>query len=193
MYHSISNAPGPTSIPVDTFRGQVEALAECGYQALSLGGFMSWRSGKTEIASRSVVITFDDGFADFAESAFPILKSHGFTSSVFLPSGKMGGVEDWDEKPSRRRLMTWRQVADLSKENVEFGGHSVNHRDLTSLSESELKREVVECKERIAQEIGCAPVAFAPPFGKANARERQEIQNAFSLSVGTALNRADRA
>ena len=191
MYHSISANPGPTNIPRETFRGQIEALAACKYQAMSLETFRDWQAGKTQAPSRSVVITFDDGFADFADSAFQILKTHSYTATVFLPSGKIGGVEDWDGPASAgRKLMSWSQIATLAKENVEFGGHSVNHRDLTKLSESELEREVRQCRDDIGEKLGSTPIAFAPPYGKAGAREVRAIQSAFSISVGTKLDRA---
>jgi peptidoglycan/xylan/chitin deacetylase (PgdA/CDA1 family) len=193
MYHSISGASGPTSIPLETFRGQIETLAACKYQSISLGTFKDWQAGKIHTPARSVVITFDDGFADFADSAFRILKDHAYTATVFLPSGKMGGVEDWDGNASLgRQLMSWSQVGALAKENIQFGGHSVNHRDLTQLSEVELEHEVRQCRDEIGEKLGSAPVAFAPPYGRAGARERQAIQKAFSLSVGTRLDRADR-
>ncbi len=191
MYHSISRNPGPTSIPPDTFRGQIETLAACGYRTISLAALQDWRAGQTRVPARSVVITFDDGFADFADSAFQILKAQAYTATVFLPSGKIGGVEDWDGNASLRRpLMNWSQVAELAGESIEFGGHSVNHRDLTKLSASELDLEVRQCRDEIEQKAGCRPVAFAPPYGRAGRRERQEIQKTFSISVGTRLDRA---
>jgi len=193
MYHSISDSGGPTSIPLETFRGQIETLAACKYQTISLGTFRDWQAGKTPVAARSVVITFDDGFADFADSAFQILKAHAYTATVFLPSGKIGGVEDWDGNASLgRRLMSWSQVIDLARSGIEFGGHSVTHKDLTKLSQNELEHEVRECRDQIAQKLGSTPLAFAPPYGRAEERERTEIRKVFGVSVGTTLNRADR-
>src|SRR5262245_34482428 len=72
-YHSISAAPGPTSIPVDTFRAQMAALAEAGYAALTLDQFMAWREGR-DGPDRRVLITFDDAFLDFRDAAHPILR-----------------------------------------------------------------------------------------------------------------------
>ena len=191
MYHSISSASGPTSIPRDTFRRQIEMLAVCGYESISLSAFNDWRTDKRAAKARSVVITFDDGFADFAESAFEILRAHSYTATVFLPSGKIGGIEDWDGNRSLgRRLMSWSQVLDLSKENIQFGGHSVTHADLTALSSNELEREVRQCRDQIGEKLGCLPVGFAPPYGRSHERERREIRNSFDVSVGTRLARA---
>jgi peptidoglycan/xylan/chitin deacetylase (PgdA/CDA1 family) len=194
MYHSISTAPGPTSIPAQIFRGQIEILKASGYRTISLKAFMDWHSGKTPApASRPVVITFDDGFADFADSAVQILEAYECTATIFLPSGKVGGTEDWPgARPGGRKLMTWRQVTDLAARDIEFGGHGVGHRDLTKLSGSELEREIRQCRDQIAQRLGHPPVAFAPPYGRAHERERVEIRKSFDISVGTTLDRADR-
>ncbi|MHA1569428.1 MAG: polysaccharide deacetylase family protein, partial [Alphaproteobacteria bacterium] len=170
MYHSISDAPGPTSIPPETFRGQMRALAECGYQTISLSAFADWHAGRSELPPRPVVITFDDGFADFADTAFPELRARGWTATVFLPTGKMGGDEDWEgaDRNPPRRLMNWRQVGELAGQGIDFGGHSVTHADLTRLAPDRLESEIRSPMEQIERRIGHAPVSFAPPYGRSN-------------------------
>jgi peptidoglycan/xylan/chitin deacetylase (PgdA/CDA1 family) len=192
MYHSISGAPGPTNISPETFRGQMETLADCGYRTASLGTFKAWHDNAAEDSAKTVVITFDDGFLDFAESAVPILKSNGFTATVFVPSGRMGGTDGWETSGNRRPLMSWAGARDLTREKIDFGGHSVTHTDLTRLSAEELSHEVRQCREEIEDELGCTPTGFAPPYGRAGQREREEIRKWFQLSFGTVLGRAGR-
>jgi len=194
LYHSISHSSGPTSISPDTFKNQLDILKACGYQAISLDALRSWHAGEKALPARSVLITFDDGLADFAESAFPILKVHHCAATVFLPSGRMGGTEKWEgiDCNAPRRLMSWSQVTDLAKENIDFGGHSVTHADLTKLSLDELQREVRQSREDIEDRIGHSPLAFATPYGRCRRRERDEIRKWFDLSLGTKLSRASR-
>ena len=193
MYHSISRSSGPTSIPPETFRRQIEALCAYGYRTVPLTAFQAWLRSEGDLPAGSIVITFDDGFADFAQSAFPILRDHNYTATVFLPTGKMGGMEDWQgiDTASPRRLMTWPEIADLAKAGIEFGGYSVTHADLTKLPLKELRREIRDCRDQIERRLGRAPAAFAPPYGRAGNRERQEIRSCFDVSVGTRLEHAN--
>jgi peptidoglycan/xylan/chitin deacetylase (PgdA/CDA1 family) len=194
MYHSISTASGPTSIPPERFEGQIGVLASCGYRTISLSAFKAWHSDGIEPTGRCVLITFDDGFADFAETAFPILKANKFTATVFLPSGRIGKVEDWKGTQGRfrRRLMDWSKITELAQEDIDFGGHSVTHTDLTKLPLQELKSEIRQCRDDIEQRLCRVPIGFAPPYGRAGDRERAEIRKLFDLSLGTKLGRANR-
>jgi peptidoglycan/xylan/chitin deacetylase (PgdA/CDA1 family) len=194
MYHSISDGEGPTSMPPETFRRHIEVLAECGYSSISAGTFRSWRQGQVELGQRTVWITFDDGFRDFRDNAFPVLRAHGFHSTVFLPSSRMGRTENWVGARTRqpRRLLSWADARDLQSENVDFGGHSVTHPDLTELSDPALELEVRQCREQIEDHLGETPPSFAPPYRRSGPRERDQIRRWFDISVGTRLQRATR-
>ena len=71
-YHSISNDPGPTSIPPSVFRAQMDAVAASGHRVVRLSEVAEWMAGRVELPARSLAITFDDGFTDFATEAAPV-------------------------------------------------------------------------------------------------------------------------
>ena len=193
MYHAISDAPGPTNIDPATFRGQMDALAARGYEAVPLSDLAAWHEGSAVLPARAAVITFDDGFADFAKQAAPILLARGWGATVFLPTGRLGGKEDWAgaDKPARP-LMTWAQVEDLAARGIDFGGHSVSHADLTQLGPVDLEREIRQSSKEIERHLGQAPFCFAPPYGHSNCAVRAAIGKWFRVSVGTRLQRATR-
>src|SRR4030095_12154170 len=88
-FHSISTEPGPTSISPETFRMQMDVLAECGVAAMTCEEFLGLARGRGAEGGRRVLITFDDGFADFATTAYPLLRERGFAAMVFVPTGKL--------------------------------------------------------------------------------------------------------
>lgn len=187
MYHSIADAAGPTSIGQATFRMQMEALQASGRPVVPIAALVEARDGGTPVSDDAVVITFDDGFRDFAEQAAPVLGKHGFPATVYLPTDRIGGYEDWatPHRGSRRRLMDWDQVRGLAGDGISFGGHSRSHADLTTLDDPTLDDEVAGSADRIEAELGERPATFAAPYGAADARVRGVIARHYRLAVGT--------
>lgn len=190
MYHSISDGPGPTCIPPAIFREQLDVLADCGYRAASLAGLDAWLRGGAPLAERTVILTFDDGFADFATTAFPAIQARGWSATVFVPAGKMGGWDDWEPPGRRRRLLDPDTVATLARAGVDFGGHGMSHVDLTRLAPDERLREIAGAREVLEALTGRRVVAFAPPFGRTTAEVRREVEHHYRLAAGTRLARA---
>jgi peptidoglycan/xylan/chitin deacetylase (PgdA/CDA1 family) len=192
MYHSISEASEPTSIAPDTFRRQMDVLAECGYRGSALNELTGWLKGEEFPAGKPIVLTFDDGFTDFADIVFPELQARGWSATVFLPAGKAGGSADWDAQPGRpaQRLMSWAVAAELARQGIEIGAHGVSHADLTALSPDVARQEVVESRQRIEEQIGHPVTSFAAPYGRTNPMVRAAIRRHYQAAVGTKLARA---
>jgi len=108
MYHSIATDDVATAIAPDTFEDQMDALEESGVPVITLDDLVEARAGQKELAPSSVIITFDDAFVDFQEKAFPILKAKGFPAIVYVPTGCVGGTEDWrGALQPPRNIMSW--------------------------------------------------------------------------------------
>lgn len=187
MYHSISQGSGPTCIAPETFRLQMQVLEECGYRTVSLADLAGWLRGEKELPPRSVVLTFDDGFEDFASHAFEELARRRWSATVFLPTGKVGQPADWDHHCLGRRILSWDMVIDLARRGIDFGGHGVNHCDLTRLTPERVRREIEEPKLQIAERTGREIISFAAPFGKTTPSIRADLQRVYTLAVGTTL------
>jgi peptidoglycan/xylan/chitin deacetylase (PgdA/CDA1 family) len=172
---------------------QLDALVELGYRTVSLQEIVDWLAGHS-LAERSVLITFDDAFGDFAKLAWPELCQRGLGATVFVPTGYVGKHDEWEDRAGHiaRPLLTWNEVNRLASEGVEFGGHTVNHEDLTMLSAAESRQEIESCKYVLEQQIGRDVIAFAPPFGRTNVAVRATIGETYKLSFGTILRRATR-
>lgn len=188
MYHSISDAGGPTSIAPAIFEKQMQTIAETGVPVISLDDLVAARNGTTDLAPRNVIITFDDGFVDFKTHAWPVMRDLGFKPMVYLPTAQMGQVENWTGcVPPYRPLMGWDDVRDLAGQGVHFGSHTVTHPDLNSLSPEERDVELMRSLQDMTRQLKSQPKHFAPPYGLANATVRAAVAKHYTTSVGTRL------
>jgi len=185
-FHSISTDPGPTSITPETFRMQMDVLAECGVAAMTCEQFLDWHRGSAPEAGRRVLITFDDGFADFATAAYPVLRAREFASMVFVPTGKLDYREDWrGARNPPRRLLGWSTVRELAGEGVEFGGHGVAHADLTRVPAPVRRHEIERSARELEHQLGRPPRAFAAPYGRVNRDVLADIARTYEIAFGT--------
>ncbi|MFN0114152.1 MAG: polysaccharide deacetylase family protein [Paracoccaceae bacterium] len=191
MYHSISDRGGPTAIAPDIFAMQIKVLAASGVPVLTMDDAAEGLAGQATLPPRSVVITFDDGFQDFADTAWPILKSRGFRPLVYLPTGFVGRAEGWKGIAAPPRpLMSWPAIRALAAEGVLFGGHTVSHPDLTALSDEVLAAELTVSQRQIEDRLGRRVRHFAPPYGLTTPATRARIAKVYATSCGTVLGSA---
>lgn len=191
MYHSISDGSGAGCIAPATFAQQMAILDECGYRAVPLAEVAAWLRGGPAPPPRSVVLTFDDAYADFASAAHPELATRGWPATVFLPTGYAGRAADWDATAGGRPVMSWAAIVALAGHGVEFGAHGVRHADLSTLAPDEARYEVVTSKQRIAEQTGQPVRSFAAPYGRTTAAVRTEIAQHYDVAVGTTLARVE--
>ncbi len=190
-YHSIATGPGPLAIRPETFQIQMETIAQCGFRGVSLRDYFGMRDEPRERAP-VVVLTFDDGYQDFAEVAFPEIKARGWSCTVFLCSGLVGTPEGWDpDGAGPRPLLDWGEAATLAAQGVELGGHSVSHPDLTRLTGEHARAEIATAKETIEARARCEVTCFAAPYGRTTAAIRADIARFYCAAVGTRMDRAD--
>ncbi|TMV07042.1 polysaccharide deacetylase family protein [Ruegeria sediminis] len=182
MYHSISEAAGPTSIAPAVFAAQMQELADSGLPVVTPDALTA------PAAPRMVIISFDDGFADFADTAWPILRDFGFLPIVYLPSSHVGASDSWrGGHIPPRPLMTWKDIETLAAEGVLFGAHSLTHADLATLSAPDLEEEVAGSGREIAARLDRPVRHFAPPYGSSSPTVRACIARHYDTSVGTRL------
>lgn len=185
MYHGIDTEGGPTSVSPTSFAAQMEELAASGRPVQSMDDWIA--SGDPA----AVVITFDDALTSFADTAWPILRSHGFPAIVYVPTAHVGGAENWENghRPARA-ILPWSALADLAKDGVDFGGHTRNHPNLTKLSDADCETEIAGSKADLEDALNRPARHFAPPYGASTPHVRAVIASHWQSSVGVTLNTA---
>ena len=115
-YHSIDSSGSIVSTTPQLFRQQIATLSDAGYRSITLEEFsLMTRAGRWP-SPKSVILTFDDGFANFYDEAAPVLEEYSFNATVFLVTTKCGEFNDWAGNPSnlpRSAILSWSQVKEL--------------------------------------------------------------------------------
>ena len=173
MYHRISRDDERGIHPYykvvttpEVFMQHMALLAESGYRVIGLDTAVELlrrhdTDVKQDLPAKPVVITFDDGFSDFYTEAYPVLASHGFTATVFLPTSF---IDNPERTIMGKSFLTWSQVRELSNVSITFGSHSVSHRAMDALPKTEIDNELRHSKETIEDKIGKPVHTFSCPY-----------------------------
>jgi peptidoglycan/xylan/chitin deacetylase (PgdA/CDA1 family) len=189
-YHSIDNSGSVISTKVEVFRSQMQHLSENGYKVLTLKHLIHELTKRDSDLTKTVAITFDDGFQNFYTSAFPVLEEFGFQATVFLVTDFCGKTNNWAGNPRDfplSNVLNWNEIRELHKHGMEFGGHTLTHPDLTKISEFQSVTEIKESKARIEEAIGCEVTTFAYPFGKFNAKVKETVEKSYEAACSVTL------
>lgn len=168
LFHRVDDrlAGDPISRTVAEFRAFC-AFFKRHFEVIPLSELIARRSEGRDI-SRTLVITFDDGYLDNYTNAAPILREMGLPASFFIATGFIGTqhVPFWDEElPFRPSWMTWDQVKALADMGFEIGAHTDTHVDLGKVDAGRARSEIETSKHKLERELGRPVPHFAYPFG----------------------------
>lgn len=127
---------------------------------------------------RPILLTFDDGYADFYIAALPALRRHGFTATLYVTTGYVGGTSRWlhAKEDTSRPMLTWTQLAEINARGIECGAHSHTHPPLDMLPLDAVHEEIVRSKLLLEEHLGQSVSSFAYPFGYYSERVQQIVQ-----------------
>lgn len=155
VYHKVADTEEVYGVVPADFEQQMHYLAENGYTAVTLADLVDHMTAGKTLPARSIVITFDDGYADNYDTALPIMAQYGLKATVFVVTDFVG------EEP----YLTWDEIRALKAAGTMIGSHTLAHRDLTELPPAEQIRDMTASKEGLEWQLD-APVDFlAYPYG----------------------------
>ena len=183
--------------PPPDFDAQLTHLDQAGYTVIDLDQALLGMSGGV-MPAKPVVITFDDGFSA-QMSAYETLKRHNMKATFYIIDG--GPESQWCIGAGRRygdplqppsgcgdSYLSWDQVRMLDRSGlITIGGHTVNHRNLASLSEADQRFEIETGKQLLEQQLGHTMRHFAYPYGQYNDTTIQIVQEAGYLTAVTTI------
>jgi peptidoglycan/xylan/chitin deacetylase (PgdA/CDA1 family) len=184
MYHSVTDRPNDETralcVRPSDFDEQLSYLTESGFTPLTFGDLvasLNHNQGRS-VPAKPVVITFDDGYADFHSQALPILERHRFPATVFVTSGWLADAGADAAGRPLDDMLTWGQAREAAQSGIEIGGHSHSHPQLDQLRDAELRQELRRNKGLLEEKIGAPVATMAYPYGYSSARVRREVRKA---------------
>lgn len=180
MYHKVapvdrrSAVPGHY-VPPGLFGRQMRALRALGFSSVRLGELF-----EKPLPRKPIVITFDDGYANYSTNALPVLEANGFTGTVFLVANQIGGSDVWDHANAtvREPLLSESQIAEAQRRGTEFGSHTLDHADLAAVSADEAWCQITDSRRKLEQVLGQPVNTFCYPYGRKTAEVRGMVERA---------------
>ncbi|RUW59656.1 trifunctional glycosyltransferase/class I SAM-dependent methyltransferase/polysaccharide deacetylase [Mesorhizobium sp. M7A.F.Ca.US.008.03.1.1] len=197
MYHSVADEGPPAlarfRLTPAAFGSQMAWLRANGFHAIT-SEHLEWSIANCQpFAGRPVLITFDDGFQNFADRAWPTLRANDLTAEVFLVTDLVGESAQWDaENGPPTQLMDAGTVRRLAAEGAFFGSHLATHRAIDGLSSSDLAAELLRSRMFIERWTGRPTSAFAAPFSVTDRRlGRLAKESGYRIGFGSRHGPAD--
>ena len=180
MYHSVSDAPANStralSVSPGMFAAQLRYLRSQGFTGLTFGELCERRRSGQPLPARAIVLTFDDGYADFIEEALPIMIEHGFPATLFVTTGWLRDAASHAAGRPLDRMLSWDQLAELSSAGVEIAAHSHSHPQLDQISEPRLRVELAVSRRLLEDRLRQPVCSLAYPFGYSSRRVRAVVR-----------------
>lgn len=165
MYHHVStNTPSLTSISPERFEQHLAYLAEH-HHVIALPDAMERLQQGERLPSKSVAITFDDGYRNILENAHPLLREHGFEYTIFINP---------DPSLPSSTFLSFDDMRSMQDEGVTFANHTMDHRHLIAFPEgrkkalSQAKQDIVLAQQTLERELGVTHRLLAYPYGEFN-------------------------
>jgi peptidoglycan/xylan/chitin deacetylase (PgdA/CDA1 family) len=165
MYHHIGElSPNADTIRRDltvsaeNFEAQMALLLQKGYETISIEDLVTAFEGTRELPPKPMILTFDDGYKDNFEYAYPILRKYGLKGTFFIITSLVG----------TKGYLTWDDIVEMAKCGMYIGAHGSTHADLSVLSYDGVVQQVTEATQALQSHVNVIPRVYCYPAGKFN-------------------------
>jgi peptidoglycan/xylan/chitin deacetylase (PgdA/CDA1 family) len=193
LYHSVSTAPAewiaPFTVDPGTFARHLDLIAASGRTALTVSQLREGMLGTAQLPPRPVLVTFDDGYADFVQAA-AVLSARGIPSTLYVTTGALRGRGAADPRLALppAEMLSWSTLPELVAQGVEIGAHTHTHPQLDVLPPRSAAEEIRRCKLLLEDTLGREVPGFAYPHGYHSASVRRSVEVAGYTSACAVMN-----
>jgi peptidoglycan/xylan/chitin deacetylase (PgdA/CDA1 family) len=169
MYHYLSTPPADAniyrrdlSVAPELFAQHLERIQLEGYTTTSLYDLLLHLTQGAALPPHPVILTFDDGYRDNYEYAFPLLVKHRMQATFFV-------VTDFIDE-QRSEYLTWDMVREMYSAGMSIESHGRNHASLQDRDDDYLIWQALGSLETIQFELGVRPHFVSYPAGEYDQR-----------------------
>lgn len=165
MYHSVGENKAFFTVRPQNFERQLKFLKRHNFTMLPLSKLVSKLNTKSDI-SKTVVLTFDDGYQDNYEHAFPLLLKYQMPATIFLATGAIGSTVK-NSEDIEFSMLTKKEIQEMEKSKlVEFMPHTREHVPLTELSLPDAIEQIESSRKNVEELTGKEASLLSYPKGR---------------------------
>ena len=146
------------TVTPEKFAEQLALIKQANYESVTISQ-VALLLASTTAKEKKIALTFDDGYRDFYQYAFPLLQKYKIRATIYV-------IYDAINSPAYLSEQMIREM--LASGLVEIGSHALDHKKLTSLSEAEAKRQIFLSKKMFEERFKTPIDTFAYPYGSFN-------------------------
>jgi peptidoglycan/xylan/chitin deacetylase (PgdA/CDA1 family) len=179
VLHAVSNAPSDMAVSAECLREQLSALLENGYRCLDFEEVVRVVTGAQLLTTSAFALTFDDGYRNLYEQAWPILDEFGLTAVLFVTEGFLNGrvtppwgathpdlVREYTALASHFQPLEWSQLRQMiDSGRFRLGSHSIHHQLLGLLHHKQVEEEIRGSRQILEDRLGMPVRYFSYPYG----------------------------
>lgn len=177
MYHGTprERPASKFSTTAARFTAQLDLLKDFGWKTVNVSDL----DDRAKLPSRTVLLTFDDGYADNFGGAFEPLAARDMTATWYMVSGAIGKTAEWvPGAGAQGAMLAAGQVRDMHAAGMEIGSHTRTHADLNKTRHDVLQDEIEGAKHDLEDLLGTPVNSFAYPYGRYNDAARDAVRDA---------------
>ncbi len=199
VFHKIGPVPPDSRYPRNSVRAEqfdalLKSLKGAGYEGIGFAQYLAHRRGEATLPRKPIILTFDDGYRSNADIAVPIMRTHGFTATIFVIPGLLGQTNRWDADEPQEPLLSADEVRALHAEGFSFGSHTLTHARLTAVAPDRALHELRASREALEALLGEPVTTICYPWAQHDAGVRRlarEAGYACGVEIRRRLNRDD--
>lgn len=163
MYHHIRVNPRPNdptwaalNVTPQQLDDQLNYLMMHNYHTITLDQLWDALNNKASLPENPIILTFDDGYSNLYDNAYPLLKKYHINAVAFIITGVLNSAA----------YLSWDQIAEMDRSGlIEFGAHTRHHPNLPDLSSTIIADEINGSKTDLETHLKKPIRWFCYPYG----------------------------